>query len=268
MTTSADELREVPPAQLTIHGVSKTFHGARGPVVALDRVDLDVAEGEFVCLLGASGCGKSTLLALVAGLERADSGEVSAHGQPVTGPGRDRMVMFQEHALFPWRTVLDNVLFGLELKPGLPAKARREVAEYYLELVGLTKFANAAIHELSGGMRQRVALARALAPNPRVLLMDEPFAALDAMTRERLYGDLQEICRKRRKTVLFVTHNVREACVLGDRVVVMTPHPGRIHSEFRVDLPRPRDINGVGIAALATRITGELRAFERAEAPR
>jgi NitT/TauT family transport system ATP-binding protein len=268
MTTTAEALGHVEPAQLTIHGVTKTFRGAREAVVALDRVDLDVAEGEFVCLLGASGCGKSTLLALVAGLDLPDSGEIRANGQPVTGPGRDRMVMFQEHALFPWRTVLGNVLFGLELKPGLPRRARREVAEYYLELVGLTKFAHASVHELSGGMKQRVALARALAPNPRVLLMDEPFAALDAMTRERLYGDLQEICRKRKKTVLFVTHNVREACVLGDRVVVMTPHPGRIHGEFSVDLPRPRDINGVGIATLATTITAALRAEEQAGAGR
>jgi len=171
-------------------------------------------------------------------------------------------VMFQEHALFPWRTVLGNVLFGLELKPGLPRHARLEVAAYYLELVGLQKVGNCAVHELSGGMRQRVALARALAPNPTVLLMDEPFAALDAMTRERLYGDLQEICRKRRKTVVFVTHNVREACVLGDRVVVMTSNPGRIGASFAVDLPRPRDINGVGVAALATRITAALRANE------
>lgn len=263
-----EELERDDPAQLTIRGVTKSFRGLREPVVALEHVDLDVAEGEFVCLLGASGCGKSTLLALVAGLESPDRGEIRAHGHLVTGPGRDRMVMFQEHALFPWRTVLGNVLFGLELKPGLPRRARREVAEYYLDLVGLAKFRDASVHELSGGMKQRVALARALAPNPRVLLMDEPFASLDAMTRERLYGDLQEICRKRKKTVLFVTHNLREACVLGDRVVVMTPHPGRIRSEFRVDLPRPRDINGVGIATLAATITAALRAEERGEVSR
>jgi NitT/TauT family transport system ATP-binding protein len=261
------ELRDVP-AHLSIRGVGKTFAGAKGPVEALAGIDLEVAEGEFVCLLGASGCGKSTLLMLVAGLDRPDCGELHAHGQPIQGPGRDRMVMFQEHALFPWRTVLGNVRFGLELKPGLSAAARDEVARYYIELVGLSQFADSAIHELSGGMRQRVALARALAPNPSVLLMDEPFAALDAMTRERLYGDLQAICRKRRKTVLFVTHNVREACVLGDRVVVMSSRPGRIHSDFRVDLPRPRDINGVGIAALATTITAALRAGSETEVVR
>ncbi|MBL8734108.1 MAG: ABC transporter ATP-binding protein [Planctomycetes bacterium] len=262
MTNTAQLLDADLPAKLVLRGVGKTFRGNQGDVAAVEHVDLEVAEGEFVCLLGASGCGKSTLLALVAGLERPTSGEILAHGTPVVGPGRDRMVMFQEHALFPWRTVLGNVLFGLELKPGLPRRARTEVAMYYLELVGLTKFAHASIHELSGGMRQRVALARALAPNPQVLLMDEPFAALDAMTRERLYGDLQEICRKRRKTVLFVTHNVREACVLGDRVLLMTPHPGRICGDFRVELPRPRDINGVDIATLASRITTTLRAEE------
>jgi NitT/TauT family transport system ATP-binding protein len=172
------------------------------------------------------------------------------------------MVMFQEHALFPWRTVLGNVMFGLELKPNLTNASRREVAEYYLHLVGLQDSKDASVHELSGGMRQRVALARALAPNPTVLLMDEPFAALDAMTRERLYGDLQEICKKRRKTVLFVTHNVREASVLGDRVVVMTPQPGRIHEEFRIELPRPRDINGVPVATIAGKITAALRAHD------
>jgi NitT/TauT family transport system ATP-binding protein len=268
MTSAREELVEVEPAKLTIRGVAKSFRGAQGMVDALDDVDLEVAEGEFVCLLGASGCGKSTLLALVAGLDRPDRGEILAQGKPVTGPGRDRMVMFQDHALFPWRTVLGNVLFGLELKPGLTRASRREVALYYIDLVGLTKFAHSAVHELSGGMRQRVALARALAPNPTVLLMDEPFAALDAMTRERLYGDLQEICRKRRKTVLFVTHNTREACVLANRVVVMTPAPGRIHSEFRVDIPRPRDINGVEIARLASTITATLRAQERQPEPR
>ncbi len=266
-TSSADELREIEPARLSIQGVSKTFRGQRGDVKALENIDLEVAEGEFVCLLGASGCGKSTLLMLVAGLERPDRGEVRTQGELVTGPGRDRMVMFQEHALFPWRTVLGNVMFGLELKPGLSNKSRREVAEYYLHLVGLADVLHAAVHELSGGMRQRVALARALAPNPTVLLMDEPFAALDAMTRERLYGDLQEICRKRRKTVLFVTHNVREASVLGDRVVVMTPQPGRIHTEFKVELPRPRDINGVAVAGMASSITAALRANDAGKEP-
>ncbi|MBN1442280.1 MAG: ABC transporter ATP-binding protein [Planctomycetes bacterium] len=261
MTEVSQELAPVSPSKLTVRGVSKSFPGRSGTVLALDEVDLEVSEGEFVCILGASGCGKSTLLSLVAGLDAADKGEILTDGRPVVGPGRDRMVMFQDAALFPWRTAMGNVLFGLELKPNLDRAARREVATYYLGLVGLSRFAGASIHELSGGMRQRVALARALAPNPSVLLMDEPFAALDAMTREKLYGDLQEIWRKRRKTIVFVTHNVREACVLADRVVLMTPHPGRMRSSFDIELPRPRDINAENIAALARRISKKLEAM-------
>ena len=171
-----------------------------------------------------------------------------ADGKPITEPGRDRMVMFQEPALFPWLDVMGNVLFGLKLKPGLNAKERREVAEFYLKLVGLERFMHAPIHELSGGMKQRVALARALAPNPRVLLMDEPFASLDALTREQLYGDIQEIWAARKKTILFVTHNVREAACLGNRVILFSPNPGRIREEFKIDLERPRDINSVQLA--------------------
>jgi len=179
----------------------------------------------------------------------------------VTGPGRDRMVMFQESALFPWLSALDNVLFGLKLKPNLTNQARREVAQYYLQLVGLERFSHANIHELSGGMKQRVALARALAPNPSILLMDEPFAALDAMTREQLYTDLQEIWRKRRKTIIFVTHNIREAICLGDRVLLLSASPGRLHEEFLITLPRPRDINDVEVAKLATELTALLRRY-------
>src|SRR5438876_9722044 len=179
-----EELEVIAPSKLAIDKVSKSFRSRAGTVLALDRVSLNVAEGEFVCLVGASGCGKSTLLNIIAGLERPDSGTVLADGKPVTAPGRERLVMFQEPALFPWLDVLGNVLFGLKLKPNLSNKDRRDVAKYYLELVELTRFERANIHELSGGMKQRVALARALAPNPRVLLMDEPFAALDALTRE------------------------------------------------------------------------------------
>ncbi|HAL71085.1 MAG TPA: nitrate/sulfonate/bicarbonate ABC transporter ATP-binding protein, partial [Verrucomicrobiales bacterium] len=204
-------------------------------------------------------CGKSTLLNLIAGLEKPTEGSIQSDGQDITGPGRQRMVMFQEHALFPWLDVMGNVLFGLNLKPGLTQDDRRELAMFYLKLVGLEKFSQSNIHELSGGMKQRVALARALAPNPQVLLMDEPFAALDAMTREQLYADLQNIQQKRRKTVVFVTHNVREAVCLGDRVVLFTPRPGRIHNEYRVDLPRPRDINDVAVAQLASAITADLK---------
>ncbi len=181
-------------------------------------------------------------------------------GAPVTGPGRDRMVMFQESALFPWLDVRGNVMFGLALKPGLERSARREVAAYYLQMVGLSDFARASIHELSGGMKQRAALARALAPNPRVLLMDEPFGALDAMTREQLYVDIQRIWAQRRKTILFVTHDVREAVCLGDRVVLLSPHPGRVEREFRVSVPRPRDPYAPEVTSLAAEVTEALRA--------
>ena len=254
MTTEATE-----SAKLVLRNVSKSFRHAGRGVQALDDVSLSVGEGEFVCLVGPSGCGKSTLLNLVAGLEFPDSGEVLADGRRVAFPGRDRMMMFQEHALFPWLDVLGNVLFGLKLKPNLDDAARRDTAAFYREMVGLSAFAHANIHELSGGMKQRVALARALAPNPKVLLMDEPFAALDAMTREHLYGDLQRIWQERKKTILFVTHNVREAVCLGDRVVVFSPHPGRIRDQFTIDLPRSRDINSVELARHAGEITTALR---------
>jgi NitT/TauT family transport system ATP-binding protein len=257
------ELQLVPPSKLAIEDVSKTFQTAAGKFLALDRVSLQVNEAEFVCLVGPSGCGKTTLLNIIAGLEKPDNGTVLADGKPITGPGRDRLVMFQEPALFPWLDVFGNVLFGLKLKPNLTNKDRRDVAKYYLELVGLTRFEHANIHELSGGMKQRAALARSLAPNPRVLLMDEPFAALDALTREQLYGDLQRIWKERKKTIVFVTHNVREAACLGERVLLFSPHPGRIQEEFVVDLPRPRDINSVDLASYATKIIRSLRKFSQ-----
>ena len=261
----SEELRVIAPSKLAIEDVSKSFKTGTGVVQALDRVSLQVGEGEFICLVGASGCGKTTMLNIIAGLEKPDSGTVRADGKPVTGPGRERLVMFQEPALFPWLNVFGNVLFGLKLKPNLSKKNRHDVAKYYLELVGLSRFERANIHELSGGMKQRVSLARALAPNPRVLLMDEPFAALDALTREQLYGDIQQIWKARRKTIVFVTHNVREAACLGDRVLLFSPHPGRIREEFPVELPRPRDINSVDLAAHATQITKALKSLRKAE---
>lgn len=264
-SSASEELKNVAPSKLAIERVSKTFKIKSGKVQALDGVSLKVGEGEFVCLVGASGCGKSTLLNIIAGLEKPDSGMVMADGKAVSGPGRDRLVMFQESALFPWLDVLGNVLFGLRLKPNLTPKDRIDVAKYYLELVGLSRFQKANIHELSGGMKQRVALARALAPNPRVLLMDEPFAALDALTREQLYGDIQRIWKARNKTIVFVTHNVREAACLGDRVILFSPHPGRVQEEFAIDLPRLRDINSVHLAEYASRITRSLKGFTRPE---
>ncbi len=259
MTVINEELQNVPPEKLVVEGVSKWFRTRRAVVHALDNISLNVREGELVCLVGPSGCGKSTLLNIIAGLEAPDSGRVLADGKPVSGPGRDRMVMFQESALFPWLDVMGNLMFGLKRKPNVTNKERREVAEFYLHLVGLESFVHANIHELSGGMKQRVALARALAPNPRVLLMDEPFAALDALTREQLYGDIQGIWQKRKKTIVFVTHNVREAACLGDRVLLFSPHPGSIQESFTVDLPRPRDINSVDLAKYSTQITRALK---------
>src|SRR5712691_11003150 len=258
-----EELQVIAPSKLAIENVSKNFRSASGDVLALDRVSLNVAEAEFVCLVGASGCGKSTLLNIIAGLEKPDSGTVTADGLRVIAPGRERLVMFQEAALFPWLDVLGNVIFGLKMKPNLTRQDRKDVARYYLELVGLSKFERSNIHELSGGMKQRVALARALAPNPRMLLMDEPFAALDALTREQLYGDLQRIWKARKKTIVFVTHNVREAACLGDRVIVFSPRPGRIREEFSVDLPRPRDINSVDLAVHSTEITKALKSHSQ-----
>ena len=257
--SSAEELINLPPAKLRVDHVTKSFQTQRGWLKALDDVSLTVDEGEFVCLVGPSGCGKSTLLNLIAGLDTPESGTLSSNGLPITTTGRERGVMFQEHALFPWLDVLGNVLFGLKLKPGLTNMERVEIAKYYLQLVGLGRFIHANVHELSGGMKQRVALARALAPNPRILCMDEPFAALDAMTREQLYADIQRIWEQRKKTIIFVTHNVREAVCLGDRVVLFSPNPGRIREQFHIDLPRPRDINSVELAEHATQITRALK---------
>jgi NitT/TauT family transport system ATP-binding protein len=249
------------PGQLVVEEVSKRFKTSRAEVHALDNLSLHVEPGEFICLVGPSGCGKSTLLDIIAGLTKPDSGRVSADGQPVAGPGRHRLVMFQEAALFPWLTVFGNVMFGLKLRADLTDAGRREIAQRHLALVGLEKFIHANVHELSGGMKQRVALARSLAPDPRILLMDEPLAALDAMTREQLYSDIQEIWRARRKTILLVTHNVREAVCLGDRVILLSPRPGRIREEFQIDLTRPRDINSPELAKYALRITAALKNY-------
>jgi NitT/TauT family transport system ATP-binding protein len=252
---------EPEPARpkLIVDNVSKRFHSSRASVEALDNVSLTVAEGEFVCLIGASGCGKSTLLDIMAGLTKPDRGRVIADGQVVQGPGRQRLVMFQESALFPWLNTMGNVMFGLKLKPGLTNAERREIAEHHLRLVGLEKFRSAHVHELSGGMKQRVALARSLAPDPQVLLMDEPFAALDALTRDQLYDDIQRIWQASRKTIVFVTHNVREAVCLGDRVVLMKPGPGRISQLFDIPLRRPRDINSPELAGYASQIAAALK---------
>ena len=245
--------------KLLVEGVSKWFRTPRAQVHALHDVSLSVAEGEFVCLVGPSGCGKSTLLDIVAGLTKPDAGRVLADGQPVEGPGRQRLVMFQESALFPWLDAFGNVMFGLKLRRDLTNARRGEIARQHLRLVGLENFARAHVHELSGGMKQRVALARALAPDPQVLLMDEPFSALDALTRDQLCEDLQRIWGESGKTILFVTHNVREAVCLADRVVLLAPGPGRIAEVFDIRLPRPRDMNGVELSEHAARIAAALK---------
>jgi len=260
--SATDGPTAAPPAKLVVQHVSKWFRTPRASVHALDDVGLDVDGGEFVCVLGPSGCGKSTLLDIIAGLTLPDKGEVLADNILVRGPGRHRLVMFQESALFPWLNVFGNVMFGLRRAAGLSGAQRQQIAEYHLNLVGLAKFRKAYVHELSGGMKQRAALARSLAPDPRVLLMDEPFASLDGMTREQLYFDLQRIWEERKKTIVLVTHNVREAVCLGDRVVLMSPSPGRIREEFAVKLPRPRDINTAEVAALAQRINSALKGLQ------
>lgn len=253
--------RLAPPAKLSLKNVTKAFPtgNGKGILEALQPTHLEVPEGEFLVLVGPSGCGKTSLLNMIAGFESPTSGEISVDGKKVTGPGFDRMMMFQEPALFPWLNVRDNVAFGLKRKTSLTKAERLEIARYYLKLVHLSRFENSLIHELSGGMKQRVALARALAPNPRVLLIDEPFGSLDALTRERLYFEIQEIFARTRKTFVSVTHNVREAACLADRVVIFTQRPGRIKREIIVDLPRPRSMNDTGVGRFAAEILNELK---------
>jgi NitT/TauT family transport system ATP-binding protein len=243
---------------LKVEGVSKVFPGRSGSVEALRPVDVDIAAGEFVCLLGPSGCGKSTLLSIIAGLESASSGKVLADGKEVRGPGTDRVLLFQEAALFPWLDVQRNVEFGLR-QAGIRAQERAEIARRFIEIVHLKGFERSFAHQLSGGMRQRVAIARALAIDPAILLMDEPFGALDALTRDRLHAELESIWTATRKTVVFVTHNVREAVALGDRVLVFSPRPGRIVAEFRIDLPRPRSLEDHQLVSMASDIMSVLR---------
>jgi NitT/TauT family transport system ATP-binding protein len=212
----------------------------RAPVRALQDFDIEVQEGEFLSIVGPSGCGKSTFLSILLGLIRPDSGDLDLHGKRIDGPGTDRAMVFQEFGLLPWRTVQHNVELGLQLK-GMPSAARRDISLRFIEMVGLVGFEGHYPHELSGGMKQRVGLARALATDPDVLLMDEPFAALDAQTRDLMQVELLRIWRAARKTVLFVTHQIDEAIYLSDRVLVMTRRPGRAKKIFNIDLPRPRD---------------------------
>jgi len=244
--------------KVELKNVSRHFATDNGIVPAISGVDLTIARGEFLCLVGPSGCGKSTLLNLIAGFERPDVGQVLVDGVAVEQPGPERFVIFQEPALFPWLNVRRNIAFGLKVA-GLPQPEQDRRVNELLQLVHLTRFSDAWIHELSGGMKQRVALARALALDPAILLMDEPFAALDAQTRDLLHEEMELIWQRTGKTIVFVTHNVREAVRLGTRVILMSRHGGSIRREYPIDLPRNRFLEDPEVARLASIIRDDLR---------
>lgn len=227
--------------KLELRNVTKGFEGNNGAsfVTALENINLNIEEGQFVCFVGPSGCGKTTLLNILAGLDKPTSGEVILNGQPVRETGPDRIMVFQENALFPWLKVVDNVEFGLKMA-GIEKEKRHEIAMHFLDMMQLKKFAEAFTYQLSGGMKQRVAIARALVTDPEVLLMDEPFAALDSQTRDLLMVELQLIWARTRKTIVFVTHNIAESVCLGDRVVIFTSRPGKVKKEIVVEYRRPR----------------------------
>ena len=251
---------------LEIAGVSKTFRSGAGRIHALSGASLTITKGEFICLIGASGCGKSTLLRLIGGFEAPSAGSVKMWNAPVAGPGPDRGMVFQDYALFPWLTVRGNIAFGPNAR-GLHRKEVRVATDRFIEMVGLSKFAHAYPHQLSGGMRQRVAIARVLANDAQVILMDEPFGALDAMTRERLQEELLELWQRTKLTVIFVTHAIEEAILLADRVVVMTPGPGRIQSDNHVALPRPRDVASPEFNAIRRELSQLLVSHHGTKAP-
>jgi NitT/TauT family transport system ATP-binding protein len=260
---AAAVIAEAPPAApiLRIEAVHKRFSASGREVEALRAVDLDVAPGEFVCIIGASGCGKSTLLRLVGGFDRPTDGRIMMLGRPVSGPGPDRGMVFQDYGLFPWLTVRRNVEFGPASR-GVPRAEVSRIGERFIEMIGLTRFAGAYPHELSGGMKQRVAIARVLANEAAVVLMDEPFGALDAMTRERLQIELLSLWEGAGLTVMFITHAIEEAILLADRIVVMSPNPGRISAIHRVELPRPRDVSSPGFNALRRELGAMLHGKE------
>lgn len=243
----------VETPRVRVEGIGKRFEGTNGPVQALEGVTFDVADGEFVCIVGPSGCGKTTLFRIIAGLEPATTGRVVLDGDRVDGPSTDLGLVFQEYHLFPWRTVAGNVGFGLE-RDGVATTERERRVRELLELVGLDGFADTYPRDLSGGMKQRVALARALAVDPGLLLMDEPFGAVDAQTKKLLQDELLDIWRETGKTILFVTHDVEEAVKLADRVVVMAKEPGRIREVIDVDVERPRERSDDGFGATYQRL--------------
>jgi NitT/TauT family transport system ATP-binding protein len=240
-----------------VRHVSKLFQLQGQTIQALSDATLSIGKGELVCLIGASGCGKSTLLRLMAGFEQPSSGQVLMAGRPVAGPDPSRGMVFQDYALFPWLSVRDNIGFGPASR-GLPRAQVKDTVDKFIELVGLARFADAWPHQLSGGMKQRVAIARVLANDAELVLMDEPFGALDAMTRERLQDELLDIWQRTHLTVVFVTHSIEEAIFLADRVVVMTPGPGRIESDNAIELPRPRDVASPEFNAVRRVLGGKL----------
>jgi len=249
---------------LEIKDLMKAFPKKKGEMLAIADFDLDVDEGEFVCILGPSGCGKTTILRIIAGLESQTRGNILLNGKEISGPGSDRGMVFQEFALFPWRTVRRNVEFGLELK-GVPAEERRERTQKYIDLVGLNGFEDYHPYQLSGGMKQRVGIARALANEPAILLMDEPFGALDAQTRNLMQKELLRIWSETKKTVIFITHSVDEALFLADRIVVMTARPSSIGQIHEIRWPRPRDRASPEFAALRKQILAQLESMVKPE---
>lgn len=237
-----EQIDRPAPARLSVRNLFKTFPCQGKSLVVLEDIDLDLYANEFVCLVGASGCGKSTLLKIIAGLVQPSSGQVWVDGEAVPGPGADRGMVFQNYTLFPWLTVADNIGFGLDLR-GVSRADRKQRIAYYLEVVGLTRFARAYPKQLSGGMKQRVAIARALANEPEVLLMDEPFGALDAQTKEQMQQFLQNLWQQTHTTILMVTHDVEEAIFLSQRIYVMSSHPGRMKQEVLIDFPADRQLD-------------------------
>jgi len=243
---------------LIVKNVSKEFVSKYKKTSTLENFNLEITKGDFVCILGPSGCGKSTLLNILAGLEKATKGVVLLNGNEINGPGPDRTVMFQEAALFPWLKVIDNVEFGMKMA-GIPKEVRYEKAIHYLKMVHLSKFQDSYVYELSGGMKQRVALARALSLDSEILLMDEPFAALDSQTKMMLQKELERIWVDTKKTIIFITHNAEEAVYLANRVVVMAANPGRIKQEFRIELARPRQMESCDISYYTSKIMKALK---------
>jgi NitT/TauT family transport system ATP-binding protein len=251
--------QKISPIILQIKNISKEYKSSNLITQTIfDGMDLEIREGEFVTIIGKSGCGKSTLLNIVAGLDKSFSGDVIIEGKPVKSTSQDRIVIFQENALFPWLNVIQNIEFSLS-QAGIRKDRRRDLAMNYLNMVGLSDFADANVHELSGGMKQRVAIARALSLDPKFLLMDEPFAALDIHTRQSLCSELLRIHDETKKTILFVTHNIDEAVLVGDRVIILSHSAGKIRKEFVLNIPRPRDLHHAAIRNIVSEVLDELR---------